>query len=501
MIKDRQCGVFLNISSLPGVFGIGDLGNESRFFVDFLRNIGVTIWQTLPVTCIGHGNSPYSSISTYAGNFLYIDLTELENTLLTTEELHKAMSTSSIYLVDYPSVIEKKQTALKTAFARIDEDYQAKINEFVKNNPWVMDYAVFMCLHEKYGKKIWTEWDTCHKIHSKKLIAKFVEENFNEVNYYYFEQYLFFTQWEKLRKYANNAGVKIFGDLPIYVALDSVDAWANPQQFLLDSHYKPTMVAGVPPDYFCEDGQLWGNPLYNYSYMKKDKFSWWIDRLKHINTLYDYIRIDHFRGIYQYWGVPADSKTAKNGKWYDGGQNAMLKAIKDNIKDITLIAEDLGDMNEETHEFVKNSGLLGMRVLQFGFDGDSKNRHLPHNYPIECVAYTGTHDNDTTLGWLLSLDNHSRSQVLDYINCSSDFGWANGGGQCISTKSAIRSVVASSAKIAIIPLQDLCGYGSDTRLNTPGKSDGCWEYRTNHSAIYNIDTDFIRSINNIYGRH
>ena len=496
---ERRAGVLLNVSSLPGKYGIGGFSCNAEYFLNEFAGLGFKIWQTLPITSVGCGYSPYSGISSYAGNYLYIDMERLDG-LLNRDELISSEYKGGIYLTDYEYAERVKGGLLKKAYSRITDEIKEKIKLFVKENKeWLCDYAVFKFLKTKYNNTCWTEWGEYSK-HTQALVKKVIAENEYEIGYYFFEQYYFFKQWNNIKEYANGLGIKVFGDLPIYVSYDSVDVWANPDVFKLDKNYKPTEVAGVPPDYFAEDGQLWGNPLYNYEKMAKNNYKWWTDRMAHAYKLYDIVRIDHFRGLYEYWAVPADAETAKEGHWEKGPQLALFEAIKKAVPDVEIIAEDLGLIDDNVRKFLEETGYPGMRVLQFGFDGDKKNKHLPHNYVNHCVASTATHDNDTTLGWLLSLDPSTLSDALNYVNCDGNYGWANGAGNCRATKACIRALMASVADTVIIPMQDLCGYGSDTRMNTPGQAFGCWTYRTNYQALSDIDHGFIRNLIYIYGR-
>ncbi|HOO22107.1 MAG TPA: 4-alpha-glucanotransferase [Clostridia bacterium] len=498
---ERKSGVLLNISSLPGRFGIGGFSMEAENFIEEIASMGFGIWQTLPITTIGMGNSPYSGISSFAGNYLYIDPTRIGDGLVTGEEINNAVYHGDIYLTDYDFVKYAKTNLLKTAYSRITSDVQTEIDKFrAKNAYWLDDYAVFMCLQQKFEGKPWIEWEEKYRHYSKKLIAEYLKDNFAEVNYYFFEQYLFFSQWARIKEYAKSRNIQIFGDLPIYVSYDSVDVWSNTRVFQLDEDLKPKKVAGVPPDYFAENGQKWGNPLYDYAEMEKDGYKWWVNRISHALKLYDILRIDHFRGLYKYWSVNADAPNAKEGEWEDGPKLKLFDAVRKVIPEPNIVAEDLGLIDKDVEEFLTLSGYPGMRVFQFGFDGDVNNKHLPHNYHPECVAYTGTHDNDTSLGWLLSLDHYTREHVFNYVNCESGQGWASGAGSCRATKALLRCVLSSCAQVAIIPMQDLCGYGSDTRMNVPGQAEGCWRYRTNYSAISSVDKDFIKNMNKIYGR-
>ncbi|MGN0767901.1 MAG: 4-alpha-glucanotransferase [Christensenellales bacterium] len=496
---ERQAGVLLNVSSLPGKYGIGGFSCNAEYFLNEFAGMGFRIWQTLPITSLGYGNSPYSGISSYAGNFLYVDPERLDG-LLTREELAAAEYKGGVYLTDYEYAYATKERLLRTAYSRADEELKEKIRLFAEENAgWLYDYAAFMTLKKLNGGKSWTEWGEYTRYSAKK-VKKILADYPEETGYYLFEQYWFFTQWKKIREHASSLGIKIFGDLPIYVCYDSADVWSHVDEFRLGEDFRPVEVAGVPPDYFAKDGQLWGNPLYDYDEMAKNGYKWWVDRIKHMQKLYDILRIDHFRGLYEYWAVPAGAETAREGKWRKGPQKALFDEIKKRVPDIEIVAEDLGIIDENVEKFLEETGFYGMRVMQFGFDGDKRNKHLPHNYDKNCVAYTATHDNDTTLGWLLSLDGGTLESALNYVACDPGYGWADGAGKCRATRAFIRAVMASTADVAIVPMQDLCGYGSDTRMNTPGQADGCWKYRTNYSAINCVDHAFIRNVITTYGR-
>lgn len=495
----RRAGVLLNVSSLPGQYGIGSFTQDAEKFLDEMAGMGFKVWQTLPITAAGAGDSPYSGVSSFAGNYLYIDPERLFG-LVTKEEVAAARYHGDIYLTDYAFARRVKKEILEKAYSRVNSEIKKEMDEFVKiNEYWLPDYAAFMALKELNNGAQWTEWKENRK-YSKSLRDRILKENSERTGFYIFEQYIFFKQWSGIRKYAKGYQIDIFGDLPIYVSLDSADVWAHTELFKLDENFASTEVAGVPPDYFAEDGQLWNNPLYDYEKMAKDGYKWWVERLKHALDMYDILRIDHFRGLYEYWAVPAGETTAKNGKWRKGPDTAIFDELKKVLPEHCIVAEDLGIIDENIAAFLKKCGYYGMRVMQFGFDGDVNNHHLPHNYIQECVAYTGTHDNDTTLGWLLSLNEQTRRNALAYVGSDADYGWANGGGRCRATKAFIRSLMSSVARLAIVPMQDLCGYGSDTRMNVPGVGEGCWRYRTNYSAIDNIDRDFIRNVIRIYGR-
>lgn len=496
----RKAGILLNVSSFPGKYGIGGFSSDAEKVLDEFAMMGIKLWQTLPVTALGAGNSPYSGVSSFAGNYLYIDPERLDG-LLTADEAASFRYNGDVYLTDYAFASAKKREALELAYSRIGLKEKEGMELFIKDNTyWLPDYAAYMTLKEKNGGAMWSDWADEEKFYSEKLCKKVKKEMSERYNFYVFEQYVFFSQWKKIHDYAASYGIEVFGDLPIYVNYDSSDVWAHTDLFLLDKELRRKKVAGVPPDYFAKDGQLWGNPLYDYEKMALTGYKWWVERLCHALKLYDVVRIDHFRGLYEYWAVDAEENTAKNGKWEKGPDLAIFKELKKKIKNPKIVAEDLGIIDDNIRDFLKRSGFYGMRVFQFGFDGDANNKHLPHEYIPECVAYTGTHDNDTTLGWLLSLDENTRRQVFDYVDCDDGYGWASGAGRCRATKAVIRSVLSSCADIAIIPMQDLCGYGSDTRMNVPGKAEDCWRYRTNFGAINGIDHDFLRKIIRIYGR-
>ncbi|MFA7663357.1 MAG: 4-alpha-glucanotransferase [Clostridia bacterium] len=493
----RKSGVLLPITAQMGEFGIGDMGQNSRFFLDFIKQMGFSVWQVLPVTAIGNGNSPYSGFSAFAGNPLLIDLYSLDN-LLSFEEIATA-KIDSPYKVEYNKAKENKTRLLRLAFSRCNEEYKKNINTFVaENSYWVVDYALYSAIKENTGKE-WYEWENSIKLRDKKAIDNIKNQFKESIQYYYFEQYVFFSQWLSLKKYANSIGVKILGDMPIYISYDSVDLWINNIDFLLDDNLKPTFKAGVPPDYFSKEGQFWGNPLYDYKKMKNNGFKWLKSRIEHNLFLYDILRIDHFRGLYEYWAVPPNAASAKEGKWEKGPglalwDNIGLESIKDRI-----VAEDLGIIDDDVCQFRKKLGFPGMRVVQFGFDGDKHNLHLPHNFESNTYAYTSTHDNPPTLGWLYSLSAEDRSRVLDYFGFY-DNDWGSGGRQARSTKQISRVLFSSVADNVIIPMQDLCSYGSDTRINVPGEPFGNWEFRCTLSSYEDIDVGFFMHMNNIYGR-
>lgn len=467
----------MHISSLFGDHSIGSFGDAAKYFIDFLEESGFSYWQVLPFNMADECNSPYKSYSAFSGNPYFVSLTELyKKGLLTAAELDDAKQASP-YLCEFDRLREERFRLLKKAALRIED--RSKIKEYIGKNEYLSSFCRFMALMEANGGIPWQEW-TVGVVDEDTLFA------------WEFIQYEFFTQWAKIKKYANDKGIGIIGDIPIYVALDSSDVWSNEQYFRLDKKGMPTHVAGCNPDYFSEDGQLWGNPLYNWTEMKKDGYKWWCDRIAHMSTMFDAVRIDHFRGFESYWSIPAEAESARYGKWVKGPGLPFVKAIKKAAGDTLIIAEDLGDITPAVYKLVKDSGLPGMRVFQFGFLGDADSPHLPHNYINNCVAYTGTHDNNTLLGYLWELDHETRLHMLDYCSHSGD--WQDG------CHTIIRNMLASHAGLVVMPIQDILGYGADTRLNTPGTADGNWAYRITKDQLDTIDRAYFKKLNTMYAR-
>ncbi len=475
---ERKSGVLMHISSLFGEYSIGSFGDEAKYFINFLKECGFSYWQVLPFCPVDECNSPYKSPSTFGGNPYFLSLDKLyEKGLLTQEELD-SQKQQNPYTCEYVRLFHTRNTVLLSASKRVSD--KSSINNFIENNPYLDSFCKFMSIKSANDFSPWYEWNT--------------EEYDNEIYFMWkFIQYEFFTQWQEIKSYANEKGIKIIGDIPIYVDLDSCDVWANKEQFLLNEKNAPKCVAGVPPDYFAADGQMWGNPIYNWDEMKKNDFSWWKDRIKHMTGIFDGIRIDHFRGIESYWSIPGDAKTAKEGHWEKGPGMELVNAIKEAAGDALIIAEDLGDITPEVVEMVKESGFPGMRVFQFAFMGDSSTPHRPHNYINNCVAYTGTHDNNTLLGYLWELSDYDRKEMLEYCGYH-DADWTSG------CEAAIRTMIRSHAGLVIMPIQDLLGYGSDTRLNIPGKSEGNWAYRITKEQLNSIDKKRFKRLNELYSR-
>ena len=500
MIK-RSSGVLLHISTLPGKYGIGSFGKEAIEFSRLLKEMGFSYWQTLPFGTIDACNSPYKSFSAFAGNPLFIDIfTLFEKGFLTEEEL-KENEDKNQYFVNFEWLNKTRYELFKTAYKRINEKEKREIKKFVnKNSDWLPDFALYMVLREKNNNTDWYLWeDENLKFHKKDAIKKAFIKYEDEVFFYEFIQYEFYSQWEKIKNEINKNGIKMIGDIPIYVSLESSDVWANRELFDLSEDGSPRFISGVPPDYFSEDGQMWGNPLYNWETMKNKNYDWWIKRIENSLLLFDVIRIDHFRGFSAYWSIPANSKTAKSGKWVKGPGMDLFNIIMKKFDNSQIIAEDLGDIDEDVYNLLKETKLPGMRVMQFAFIGDRDSIHLPHNYEKNCVAYTGTHDNNTILGWLWEASEENRKTALEYCNFTGN-DWGMGGYHSESCRSIIRTLWQSSAQLTIVPIQDLCGFGSDTKMNKPGIANGNWAFRITKESLSQIDKNWIKNLNNIYRR-
>ena len=473
----RKSGVLMHISSLNGDYSIGSFGSEAKNFIDILSDSGFSYWQVLPFCMVDECNSPYKSYSAFGGNPYFVDLNILHKKGLITDLELTEYRQQNPYVCEYVRLYHTRVKLLIEASKRVTD--RKLVEDFVTQNEHLLKFCEFMALKSANDELPWLEWK--------------VNEVDNEILFAWkFIQYEFFAQWAEIKQYANLKGIKIIGDIPIYVSLDSCDVWSNKKQYCLDEEGKPTLVAGVPPDYFSAEGQLWGNPLYDWREMEKDNFKWWKDRIKHMGMMFDAIRIDHFRAVESYWAVPANAKTAKEGSWKKGPGMELVDVIKKAAGNVEIIAEDLGDITPEVEELVGKSGFPGMRVFQFGFLGDGDSTHKPHNYPNNCIAYTGTHDNNTLLGYLWELDDDSRNKMLKY--CGHNGGWENG------CESIIRTMFASHAGLVILPIQDLLGYGSDTRLNIPGKADGNWQFRITKEQLDGINKQRFKELNKLYFR-
>ncbi len=490
---ERSSGILMPVYALPSPYGIGTLGEAARDFVDFLSDAGQRWWQMLPVGPTSYGDSPYQSPSTYAGNPYFIDLDLLvADKLLTQAEVDALSWGDDPERVDYGALYNSRYTLLQKATDRGYQRDADKVAAFVKENEtWLPDYALFMALKRRFDMACWLDWPEAVRLRKPQALEQYREELAEDIRLFTYIQYLFFTQWAALREYAHEKGVGIIGDLPIYVALDSVDVWASPESFQLDEKGFPTAVAGVPPDYFSEDGQLWGNPLYDYEAMAKNGYAWWIRRVDGAAKLYDVIRIDHFRGFDTYWSVPYGEKTAKSGHWVKGPGMALVGVLRDWFSGIHFIAEDLGEPSPDVVQLLADSGFPGMKVLEFAFDAKESSDYLPHTYPRNCVCYGGTHDNETLLGWLNGADPADRQKTIDYLGLNKQEGYVWG---------LIRGGMSSVADLFITQMQDYLELDNAARTNTPGLAEGNWQWRMAADAITPALAKKIAKLTKMYDR-
>ena len=489
----RKCGVLMPVSSLPSRFGIGGFSKEAYDFVDFLAEGGQSLWQILPLGPTGYGDSPYQSFSTFAGNPYYISLDALiEQGLLTEEECEAADYGDHPNYVNYEKIYNSRFALLRKAFNRADIENDTSYKKFVEDqSAWLKDYAMYMAIKDSLGGVAWIEWDEDIRLRKPAAMAHYEETLKEDIAFYSYLQYLFATQWSALKAYANGKGINIIGDIPIYVAFDSADTWANPELFQLDEENIPTAVAGCPPDAFSATGQLWGNPLYRWDYHEKTGFAWWIRRLAYCFTIYDVVRIDHFRGFDEYWAIPYGDPTAEFGRWEKGPGYALFEAMKKALGNREVIAEDLGFLTPSVLKLVKKTGYPGMKVLQFAFDSREESDYLPHNYTHNCVVYTGTHDNDTVMGWIPAMSRKDLAFAKKYIGVkrTSDI-----------CSNLIRMAYASVADTAIIPIQDYLELGSEARINTPSTLGGNWEWRMSAQDCTSQLAARMLELATVYGR-
>ena len=480
------------IFSLPSDGGIGTFGKEAYRFVDFLEKSKQSWWQILPLNPTNYGDSPYQSFSSYAGNPYFIDPELLiEDGLLTKEEFSAFDFGEDAHKIDYGKLYENRSKMLRIAFSRFKEDKE--YSAFCKQNGyWLYEYALFMALKNANNDTSWENWDAPLRFREESAIENAKTEYAETIKFYCFVQFIFSKQWIALKEYANQKGIKIIGDIPIYVAYDSVDVWSDTKQFQLNENLKPKSVAGCPPDAFSEDGQLWGNPLYDWDFMKTKKYSWWKRRLKYALSIYDCVRIDHFRGFESYYAIPFGDENAKDGKWVKGPDIELFKEIeKDLGRNLPIIAEDLGYLTPAVLKMLKRSGFPGMKVLQFAFDSREENDYLPHNYGENCVVYTGTHDNDTIMGWTLSAKQTDVELAEQYLNCnrSDSFNWA-----------MIKAAMMSVADTCILMMPDFMGLNSSARINTPSTVGENWQWRIDGTCINDWLAQIIAKNTQIYGR-
>ena len=496
--SDRLSGILLHPTSLPSPYGIGDLGDGAYEFIDFLNKAGQHLWQVLPLNPTGFGDSPYQSFSAFAGQPLLISPDDLQKLDLISAEDLKDLPDTDSETVDYGTVIPWKNELLRKAYEKFchtaDKMLLEEYDSFCRENEfWLSDYTLYMACKAANDGRSWLDWKAPYRNPSPAEKTELMLSLKHEIHYYKFVQFIFFRQWYALKAYANDKDIKIIGDIPIFVSLDSADVWSHQELFLLDEEGYPTVVAGVPPDYFSATGQLWGNPLYDWKVHKKTGYAWWIARIRNQLDLVDYLRIDHFRGFEAFWAVPANAESAALGTWKRGPKEDLFLAIQKALGDhLPIIAEDLGIITPEVEKLRDTFGFPGMKVLQFAFESEEESAYLPHQFTTtNCVCYTGTHDNDTSMGWYINASPKAQDKVRRYMNTDGnsvhfDF---------------IRTCLGSIAAYAIFPMQDVLGVNSDGRMNVPGKAAGNWSWRFCREALSDSLAEYLKSLSHLYGRY
>lgn len=492
----RKSGILLPIASLPSPYGIGCFSREAYTFVDRLKEAGQSYWQILPLGPTSYGDSPYQSFSTFAGNPYFIDPEDLIERGWITEKICRSYDFGDdLKYIDYGKIYESRFRLLRHAYENSKIAQDADFQHFTRQNAyWLEDYSLYMAVKESFGNVSWVEWDEDIKLRKQEALSAYREKFADQVVFYQFQQYLFFKQWERLKKYANGKGIRIIGDIPIYVALDSSDAWANPELFQFDENCSPTAVAGCPPDAFSATGQLWGNPLYRWDYHRQTGYEWWMKRMESCYERYDVVRIDHFRAFDAYYSISYGELTAENGVWKQGPGYEFFEIMKEKLGEKEVIAEDLGFLTSSVIELVKRSGYPGMKVLQFAFDSREESDYLPHNYIHNCVVYTGTHDNDTVVGWYDTLAGKDKELCNAYLNLPEEIS-----PECLAWE-FIRAAMASVASMAIIPMQDYLGLGTEARINTPSTIGNNWKWRLGEGDFTEELAEKIKAITKLYGR-
>lgn len=487
----RQSGLLMHITSLPGPEGIGTLGHEAYDFVDFVKKSGCSVWQMLPIGPTGFGDSPYQSPSTFAGNPLIISIELLEEDGLL--EKGSLIPGDGGSLVNFEKMNQDKNALLQRSFDQSYSKIKKMVSAFAKENSWVIPFAQYQALCEQYGHfYLWPVKARTYYVDHNKETASLLKSLTDRINFHAYVQYLFDDQWKRLKKYAEEQSIQFFGDMPIYVAPGSADIWQNPRLFQLDEKLEPKRVAGVPPDYFSEDGQLWGNPLYDWPKMREENYEWWISRLNRMKDLFDIVRIDHFIGFANYYSIPADSKTAKIGKWIVDGGKTFFKTVKKKLPELNIIAEDLGEVSDRVKDLLKFVGYPGMKVLLFCFGGDHTNPHRPDNIIENSVVYSGTHDNDTSLGWWNDADENMRKSAQYVLNIENGdhFAWE-----------MVKTAFMSRANMAIVPVQDLLELDNSARMNIPGTVGGRnWRFRLGQGLLTEMEAEKLKKLNEQSGR-
>lgn len=495
-MNNRKSGILMPIASLPGKYGIGTFGKDSYDFVDRLAEAGQSYWQLLPLGPTSFGDSPYQSFSTFAGNPYFIDPDLLiEEKLLTRKEADSFYFGRKADSIDYGAIYNSRFKMLKKAYSRARLEDDKEYAKFCRDNKfWLEDYALYMAVKNSFGGVSFTEWDEPIRKRDKKAVSEYKRKYAKEIDFYRFLQYKFLTQWKALKEYANKKGIKIIGDIPFYIAFDSSDTWASPELFQFDDKGYPKAVAGCPPDGFSATGQLWGNPLYDWKYHKATGYKWWIRRIKQCYELYDMVRIDHFRGFDSYYSIPYGDTTAENGKWRKGPGFDLFAAVNRELGDVDMIAEDLGFLTPSVIKLVNRTGYPGMKIIQFAFDSRDESDYLPHTYGRNSIVYTGTHDNDTLVGWFGSMDKADRETALAYINRK---GFEDDKDLAFSF---IKLAMGSVSKMCIIPMQDWLGLGSKARINIPSTLGGNWTWRMKKGAFTKKLAGEIYEVTKLYAR-
>ncbi|MFP4365350.1 MAG: 4-alpha-glucanotransferase [Spirochaetia bacterium] len=492
---ERASGILLHPTSLPGKYGIGDMGKQAYKFVDFLVKSRQKLWQLCPLGPTGYGDSPYQCFSAMAGNPLLISLEDLVLAGIVSEDDLTLPQKFPEEEVDYGPVIGFKYTVLRKAYANFKKKAYSLIHTKFTNfcdhhSAWLEDYTLFMALKNYFNGKPWSRWDDDIRLREPEAIERYKKELEDEIMFHKFLQYIFYDQWLQLRAYANRNYVKLIGDIPIFVSFDSSDAWANPEIFQFNEDRRPIKVAGVPPDYFSATGQLWGNPVYDWDKLEETGFAWWIENIKSKLELYDIIRIDHFRGFAAYWAVPAEEKTAIKGEWVPAKGYELFKTVEKALGGLPIIAEDLGVITPDVEELRDYFKFPGMKILQFAFDSSEENDYLPHNYARNCVVYTGTHDNDTVVGWYDKANEVDKKWATEYVNSNgTDVHW-----------DFIRACWSSVAVMAVTPLQDVLGLGSEARMNTPGTASGNWQWRFTNEQLTDEHAQRLAHLSGLFNR-
>lgn len=491
----RKSGILMPVSSLPSPYGIGCFSEEAYRFADRLKEAGQAYWQILPLGPTGYGDSPYQAFSAFAGNPYFIDLDQLcREGLLKAEEYRDTDFGTDPEKADYEKLYHCRMNILRKAYERADLSGDQGYRDFcVRQKDWLDDYALYMTLKGKYGQKSWSEWETDARMRKENLLEDCRKSFAEEISFYKFLQYEFMEQWTRLRAYVNGLGIRIIGDIPIYVAFDSADSWAKPELFQFDETRIPVEVAGCPPDAFAADGQLWGNPLYAWEYHESTGYAWWIRRLERCFELYDVVRVDHFRGFDEYFSIPFGAETAASGRWRKGPGMKLFDALRAHFGSVPIIAEDLGYLTQSVMDLVSSSGYPGMKVIEFAFDSREAGDYMPYNYPHNCVVYTGTHDNQTLYAWYDELTASDREHLDEYLQLQGksreEIVW-----------DVIRLTLSTVADTAVIPMQDYLCLGAEARMNRPSTMGGNWQWRMHKDAFDGALAEKIRRITKLYGR-